>query len=57
MKVPTTYCVGGAMRNMTVTIKVTGVDRLIVRLWLGRQLIRLGLAVAGVGHVVWDEEP
>jgi hypothetical protein len=42
------------LENVTITLKVTGLKVLRVRLWLGRQLLKLSAKVLGCGFKIDD---
>ncbi len=44
-----TIPVSRVLRDITVTVKLTGVQRLKTRLWVGRQLIKLAAVIMGLG--------
>ncbi len=43
------YPVGKALRHVELTVHVTGISKMRVRLWLGRLVILLAVWVMGVG--------
>jgi hypothetical protein len=41
-----------AMKNITMTVRVTGMQQVKIRTWVGCQLIRLAAVVMGCGMVI-----
>jgi hypothetical protein len=45
------------MEKLTVTLHVKGLKVLMVRLWLGKKLLKLAAKVIGCGFRIDDKEP
>lgn len=43
-------------QTLTITIKMKGMKRFLVCLWLGKQLISLGAWISGIGTTEFKEE-
>jgi hypothetical protein len=48
MKAPNIKAVD-AMRDMTITVRITGMKELRLRLWIGVRLVRLAARIMGMG--------